>query len=82
MHGSAPDIAGKDLANPLAMIMSAAMMCKYDLNIPMVRMGAFHIIFALQGLYVQNVAENTSRLRLCLFSSFCLGSVKFMAVHH
>ena len=28
-HGSAPDIAGKDLANPLATILSAAMMLRY-----------------------------------------------------
>lgn len=28
-HGSAPDIAGKGLANPLAMILSAAMMLRY-----------------------------------------------------
>merc|ERR1719469_655165 len=31
-HGSAPDIAGTDMANPLAMILSAAMMLKYDLD--------------------------------------------------
>jgi 3-isopropylmalate dehydrogenase len=31
-HGSAPDIAGKDLANPLATILSAAMMLRYTLN--------------------------------------------------
>ncbi|KAG1660899.1 hypothetical protein FOA52_015941 [Chlamydomonas sp. UWO 241] len=36
IHGSAPDIAGKDIANPLAMVLSAAMMCRYDLNIPKV----------------------------------------------
>jgi 3-isopropylmalate dehydrogenase len=30
IHGSAPDIAGKGLANPLAMILSAAMMLKYS----------------------------------------------------
>ena len=29
IHGSAPDIAGKDLANPLATILSAAMMLRY-----------------------------------------------------
>ena len=29
IHGSAPDIAGKDLANPLAMILSMAMMFRY-----------------------------------------------------
>ncbi|MEO0915166.1 MAG: isocitrate/isopropylmalate family dehydrogenase, partial [Pseudomonadota bacterium] len=28
-HGSAPDIAGKGIANPLAMILSAAMMCEW-----------------------------------------------------
>lgn len=33
-HGSAPDIAGEDKANPLAMILSAAMMLKYDLDRP------------------------------------------------
>lgn len=30
VHGSAPDIAGQDKANPLAMILSAAMMLKYS----------------------------------------------------
>lgn len=33
-HGSAPDIAGQDKANPLAMILSAAMMLTYDLDRP------------------------------------------------
>jgi 3-isopropylmalate dehydrogenase len=31
-HGSAPDIAGKDLANPLATILSSAMMLRYTFN--------------------------------------------------
>jgi len=31
-HGSAPDIAGKGLANPLATILSAAMMLRYSLG--------------------------------------------------
>lgn len=31
-HGSAPDIAGKDIANPMAQVLSAAMMCTYSLN--------------------------------------------------
>jgi 3-isopropylmalate dehydrogenase len=31
-HGSAPDIAGKDIANPLATILSAAMMLRFTLN--------------------------------------------------
>jgi 3-isopropylmalate dehydrogenase len=31
-HGSAPDIAGKDVANPLATILSVAMMLRYTFN--------------------------------------------------
>ena len=31
-HGSAPDIAGQDIANPLATILSAAMMLRYSLD--------------------------------------------------
>jgi 3-isopropylmalate dehydrogenase len=34
VHGSAPDIAGQDLANPLAQVLSAAMMLRYSLNQP------------------------------------------------
>src|SRR5690606_27790464 len=33
-HGSAPDIAGQGVANPLATILSAAMMLRYSLNAP------------------------------------------------
>ncbi len=34
VHGSAPDIAGQDKANPLAQVLSAAMMLRYGLNLP------------------------------------------------
>lgn len=34
VHGSAPDIAGQDKANPLAMILSVAMMLNYTLDMP------------------------------------------------
>ncbi|MBT8519539.1 3-isopropylmalate dehydrogenase [Polynucleobacter paneuropaeus] len=33
-HGSAPDIAGKGIANPLATILSASMMLRYSLGMP------------------------------------------------
>ena len=33
-HGSAPDIAGQGIANPLATILSAAMMLRFSLNQP------------------------------------------------
>ena len=32
IHGSAPDIAGQDLANPMGTILSAAMLLRYSLN--------------------------------------------------
>ena len=34
VHGSAPDIAGTGKANPLAMVLSAAMMLRYGLELP------------------------------------------------
>lgn len=32
VHGSAPDIAGKGIANPLGMILSAALMLRFSLD--------------------------------------------------
>ena len=34
VHGSAPDIAGKGIANPIAAILSAALLCEYHWNTP------------------------------------------------
>jgi len=34
VHGSAPDIAGQDKANPLATILSAAMLFEHSLKMP------------------------------------------------
>ena len=34
IHGSAPDIAGKDLANPIGTILSAAMMLRFSFDMP------------------------------------------------
>ena len=34
VHGTAPDIAGKDMANPLATILSVGMMFRYSLDLP------------------------------------------------
>lgn len=33
VHGSAPDIAGQNMANPIAMVLTSAMMLKYSLNL-------------------------------------------------
>jgi len=46
-HGSAPDIAGKGVANPLATILSAAMMLRFSLNQPE---AAARIEAAVQGV--------------------------------
>jgi 3-isopropylmalate dehydrogenase len=32
IHGSAPDIAGKDIANPIGTVLSAAMLCRWSLG--------------------------------------------------
>jgi 3-isopropylmalate dehydrogenase len=34
IHGSAPDIAGKGIANPYATILSVALLLRYSLNLP------------------------------------------------
>src|SRR3546814_4246771 len=34
VHGTAPDIAGRNLANPIASILSMGMMLRYSLNQP------------------------------------------------
>jgi 3-isopropylmalate dehydrogenase len=34
IHGTAPDIAGQDRANPLAAILSAALLCRWSLGLP------------------------------------------------
>ena len=35
IHGSAPDIAGKDIANPIGTILAAAMMLRFSFDMPM-----------------------------------------------
>ncbi|WP_431257785.1 3-isopropylmalate dehydrogenase [Roseateles chitinivorans] len=51
-HGSAPDIAGKGIANPLATILSAAMMLKFSLNQPE---AAARIESAVQAVLAQGL---------------------------
>jgi 3-isopropylmalate dehydrogenase len=59
-HGSAPDIAGKGVANPLATILSAAMMLRYTLNQPE---AADRIESAVQGVLSPVCAPATSGAR-------------------
>ena len=58
-HGSAPDIAGKNIANPLATILSAAMMLRYSLNMEEAAQNiekAVETVLA-QGLRTQDIYE-------------------------
>lgn len=65
IHGSAPDIAGQDVANPLATILSVAMMLRYTLDEPAM---AGHIENAVrqaldQGLRTPDIySEGTTRV--------------------
>ena len=54
IHGSAPDIAGRDLANPLATILSAAMMLRYTFNKDE---WAYRIENAVKGVLAQGHAH-------------------------
>jgi 3-isopropylmalate dehydrogenase len=59
IHGSAPDIAGKGIANPLATILSAAMMLRYtfDLPKPADRIETAVRTVLAQGLRTADIAE-------------------------
>ena len=59
VHGSAPDIAGQDLANPLATILSAAMMLRYSLDAAAAADAIEQAVSAVldQGLRTGDIAE-------------------------
>lgn len=44
VHGTAPDIAGQNIANPLAMILSIAMMFRYSLDAPQIAESIEHAV--------------------------------------
>jgi 3-isopropylmalate dehydrogenase len=63
-HGSAPDIAGKGIANPLATILSAAMMLRFSLARPQVadRIEAAVRSVLAQGLRTADIAAAGDRV--------------------
>ncbi|NLC36086.1 MAG: 3-isopropylmalate dehydrogenase, partial [Alcaligenaceae bacterium] len=63
-HGSAPDIAGQDKANPLAMILSTAMLLRYSLDLPeqALRIEAAVQKVLEQGLRTPDIHEEGSQL--------------------
>ena len=77
-HGSAPDIAGKNLANPLAMILSLAMAFRYSLK----NSEAASIIeksvkeFISRGFRTKDLTENTSFLKTSEVASELIPIIK------
>lgn len=62
VHGSAPDIAGKDLANPLATILSAAMMLKYSFKMKEASAAIDNAVFKVleDGFMTSDIATNNA----------------------
>jgi 3-isopropylmalate dehydrogenase len=58
VHGSAPDIAGKDMANPMATLLSFAMMLRYSFDLPddaaLVEQAAKNVL--AQGIRTRDIA--------------------------
>jgi 3-isopropylmalate dehydrogenase len=63
IHGSAPDIAGRDIANPLATILSGAMMLRYTfgLEAPASRVESAVKRVLQQGLRTADIFEPGAR---------------------
>ena len=66
VHGSAPDIAGQDQANPLATVLSAAMLCRYSLNLPKAAAALEAAVNAVlnQGLRTADIAAEGQDVEL------------------
>ncbi len=67
VHGSAPDIAGKDIANPIAMALSTAMMLRIGLNEPI---AADNIELAVdnvlsKGFRTRDLIDRESQILTC-----------------
>ncbi len=78
-HGSAPDIAGQDLANPLATILSAAMLLRYslDLSAPADRIEAAVRQVLADGLRTADIhEEGTTRVGTRAMGDAVLNALK------
>ena len=66
VHGSAPDIAGKDMANPLGAILSLAMLAEHSLELPLLARaieGAVKEVLR-QGLRTRDIADGSQGERV------------------
>ncbi|MDR3145345.1 MAG: hypothetical protein LBU21_03630, partial [Treponema sp.] len=62
IHGSAPDIAGQDIANPLATILSAAMMLRYSFGLEREALAVEDAVTSVldAGLRTRDIAGRTA----------------------
>ena len=61
VHGSAPDIAGKGIANPIAAILSGALLCKYYWDMPSAAVRIWEAVCRfLSGHSLENYGELTT----------------------
>jgi 3-isopropylmalate dehydrogenase len=75
VHGSAPDIAGQDKANPLATILSVAMMFRYSLDAPQAAdaiEGAVNRVLDL-GYRTADILGNANQAGLQLIGTRAMG---------
>ena len=78
IHGSAPDIAGKGLANPIAMILSCAMMLRYSLKLEKEAVAIENAVAAAiaKGLRTADIAGGGSHISTSEMSDAILGYLK------
>ena len=74
VHGSAPDIAGQGIANPLATISSVAMMLRYSLNQPKAADAIDAAVASVlkNGLRCQDIANDADTKNITVVSTTCL----------
>jgi 3-isopropylmalate dehydrogenase len=67
VHGSAPDIAGQGKANPLAMILSAAMMLEISCQVPEAAVSVRQAVNRVleEGFRTGDIAEEGSNIVSC-----------------
>jgi 3-isopropylmalate dehydrogenase len=68
IHGSAPDIAGKNIANPIATILSVAMMLKYSLDMPQAAIAVEKAVEAVldKGLRTADIYQDGTKKVGCV----------------
>ncbi len=84
VHGSAPDIAGQDKANPLATVLSVAMMCRYSLDAPEAAdaiEGAVHRVLDA-GIRTPDIAPETGGEGISIVGTEAMGQAVLDALEN